>query len=67
MNVVKVVAGGGRTGTPASQVKEIHLKLATPKIALEKQSDINEELCDICGRAETMLSRIFICGGCKVF
>ncbi|CAA7395728.1 unnamed protein product [Spirodela intermedia] len=62
----EVDAGAGRIGTPASQVKEIHLKLATPKVALEKQSDINEELCDICGRAETMLSRIFICGGCKV-
>ncbi|CAA6659414.1 unnamed protein product [Spirodela intermedia] len=61
-----VLLSSQEDGTPASQVKEIHLKLATPKVALEKQSDINEELCDICGRAETMLSRIFICGGCKV-
>ncbi|XP_078432751.1 uncharacterized protein LOC144704267 isoform X2 [Wolffia australiana] len=59
-------SAGGRPGVLVSQAKEDLLKLATPKVTPEKRADAHEDLCDICGRPETMLSRIFICGGCKV-
>uniref|UniRef100_A0A1D1YFP8 NuA3 HAT complex component NTO1 n=1 Tax=Anthurium amnicola TaxID=1678845 RepID=A0A1D1YFP8_9ARAE len=64
----EVVAGGVRTGTCplTSRAKETPSKLALPKISSERQPETSSTFCDVCGRAETMLNRIFVCGGCKV-
>ncbi|MQL76261.1 hypothetical protein Taro_008647, partial [Colocasia esculenta] len=64
----EVDAGSMRSGThpPVSKAKETPSKLASSKNSSEKQSEASAALCDVCGRAETMLNRIFFCGGCKV-